>query len=237
MKPQHITNLFFSIFGITGLALLIAGGFCLGSGIRYSQTAEPVSAVITTINTHYDTGNDIDHDVYVTYTYDGQTYEDVRLNFWSSDMNEGDNITLYCKPDTPAKPHSVSPNYLIGTLLLFMGFCFFLIGIYNWIIFFKKKKRKKNVLQNGIHILATVDYISVDTSLRVNGDSPFVIYCIYEDEYTNTTYEFKSEQFWNDPEEVFPLGSTIDVTVDPNDYSQYHVNAEEKMAWRFNKQI
>lgn len=233
MKPQHIINLIMSIFGLIGIALLIGGGFWLGSNIRYNQTAEPVTAVITSIETRRDSDGDIDYDVYVSYTYDGERYEDIWLNFWSSGMSEGENMTLYCNPGDPTSPHSPSSDYLGGALLLFMGLCFFLVGLCNWINFFKKKKRKKMVLENGIHILATVDDISVDTSLRVNGNSPFVISCYYEDEYTGTTYEFVSEQFWDCPEEVFPMGSTIDVTVDPNDYSNYHVNAEEKMAWRF----
>lgn len=120
-------------------------------------------------------------------------------------------------------------QYTLAVWALFMGFIFSLVGGSNLYSAIKRNAHKNSLSDNGIHILATVDDISVDTSLTINGECPFVIYCSYEDPYTQKSYEFVSDQFWDCPDEAFPLGSTIDVLVNPNDYSIYHVNAEEKM--------
>lgn len=77
---------------------------------------------------------------------------------------------------------------------------------------------------------ATVEGIRWDTSLTVMGRHPYVILCAYHDVSNNVTYHFKSEGLWTNPDEVFPIGSSIEVMVDVNNYKNYYVKAQEKMS-------
>lgn len=110
---------------------------------------------------------------------------------------------------------------------LFMGIIFSLVGFIPLIISAKKNKRQKNLLTNGRVLYATVDEITWNGSMTVNGQNPYLILCSYKDEYQDVIYRFKSNNLWIDPIHVFPVGSTIEVYVDPNDYSNYYVNAEK----------
>lgn len=231
MKANKTLTLIFSIFGIVGLIMLIGGSTFLVHGYRYQHNADPVDAIITAIETYRDSDGDTHHTAFASYTYEGESYE-VRLNSYSADMNEGEPYTLYCTPDNPGDPVSATTEYIMGGVLLLMGIIFFLVGFIPLVNSIRKKVKQNKLMQNGRTLQATVDYVDYNTSLSVNGRHPFVIYCTYEDIYQNIIYRFKSDNIWTDPSEVFPDGSSIDVLVDPNDYSKYHVNAEERIAER-----
>lgn len=231
MKAEKTITPIFSIFGIVGLIMLVGGGAFLLHGYRYQNNADPVDAIITAIETYRDNDGDTHHTAFASYTYEGESYE-VELNTYSADMREGAPYTLYCTPDNPGNPVSATSEYIMGGFLLFMGIIFFLIGFIPFVNAIRQKAKQNKLLQNGLTLQATVEYSDYDTSFSVNGRHPFVIYCTYEDIYKNVTYRFKSKHIWTDPSEVFPDGSTIDVLVDPTDYSKYYVNAEEKISER-----
>lgn len=82
------------------------------------------------------------------------------------------------------------------------------------------------MLKNGKVLHAVVERIDYDFSYSEYSKNPFVIYCEYRDEYKDITYKFKSDHIWTDPSAIFQPGSYIEVMVDPNDYSNYHVKTE-----------
>ena len=61
--------------------------------------------------------------MYIAYSYRGERYDNVRLNRYSSSMDEGDRLPITIHPDHPGKP--VSNN---GPLVLFIGCVFTLVG-------------------------------------------------------------------------------------------------------------
>lgn len=231
---QHSASTIFLIFGIAGVGMFLLGTYLLTQGVRTKQNADPVSALITEIDSHRNADGDTQHTVYICYTYNGKTYDNVRLNSWTSGMKKGKTITVYCTPEYPGSPDIPSVDFFMSALLLFMAIIFSLVGFGNIISQSKRNKRQQNIYENGIRIQAKVDAIELDYSLTVNGMHPFIIHCTYKDESTNEMHEFVSSQFWEDPEMVFPLDSEIDVYVDPNDYSNYYVDAVEKMVSFYN---
>ena len=62
------------------------------------------------------------HDVFVTYTYDGKVYEDVKLNATSSDMREGMQITVPIHPDEPGQPVYNTMGGIFGFGLFYTAF-------------------------------------------------------------------------------------------------------------------
>lgn len=237
MKKNNIVTIIFSIFAGTGVVLILVAAFIWGNERRFRQKAVEVTGEIVEIFTGYDDyghrgdyGRRISHDVYVTYTFEGETYERVRLNEYSSSMYEGKSITLFCDPDNPRKVKTGLGLYLAFWVVGGIGILFSCIGIIPLIIFHRKKARKKYLLANGRVLHATVERIDRDTSLAVNGQNPYVIYCTWKDEYTDVLYRFKSENLWTDPGYAFDKGSEITVYVDGKDYSRYYVEAEKVLS-------
>ncbi len=81
-------------------------------------------------------------------------------------------------------------------------------------------------MEKGRRIMAVVDSIEVNTSYRVNGRHPYVIYCTYTDISTGIQYKYKSNNLWTDPTEIYTPGMDIPVYIDGNNYSKYFVDAE-----------
>lgn len=66
---------------------------------------------------------------YVNYTYKGQTYKNVRLNYSDSFHSEGDNIDFYVNVDNPSEITIQPQTPLIICIVLSSGFLFVGIAI------------------------------------------------------------------------------------------------------------
>lgn len=226
-KYEKIMLLVPNVFFIAGVCMFIWGIGWLISATQFKATAVKVPGEITRIDSAYDDDGDEHFSVFVSYEYNGERYEDVRINSYSNSMYEGKEISLYCDPDKPRHVQVSSMLYFPPIFLLAMGSIFALVGGSFTVSVIINSHKRKRLMQQGISIYATVEEIEYDTNITVNGKHPFTIYCTYRDEYKDVTYRFKSESLWSDPSAVFPVGSMIKVMVDANDYSKYYVNVEE----------
>lgn len=226
-KYEKILILVPNVFFIAGVCMFIWGIGWLISALQFKATAVEVPGEITRIDSAYDDDGDEHYSVFVSYEYNGERYEDVRINSYSSSMYEGKEITLYCDPDKPRHIQAKSMLYFPPIFLMAFGLTFALVGGSFTIFVIINSLKRKRLMQQGISIYATVEEIEYVTNTSVNGKHPYTIYCTYRDEYKDVTYRFKSENLWSDPSAVFPVGSIIEVKVDANDYSKYYVNVEE----------
>lgn len=226
-KYEKIMLLVPNVFFIAGVCMFIWGIGWLISATQFKATAVKVPGEITRIDSAYDDDGDEHFSVFVSYEYNGERYEDVRINSYSNSMYEGKEISLYCDPDKPRHVQVSSMLYFPPIFLLAMGSIFALVGGSFTVSVIINSHKRKRLMQQGISIYATVEEIEYDTNITVNGKHPFTIYCTYRDEYKDVTYRFKSESLWSDPSAIFPVGSMIKVMVDANDYSKYYVNVEE----------
>lgn len=74
--------IFHAIFGIAGTVLII---FCISvtkSNIEFEKKAVEISGVIMDIRSYFDDDDNVQHDVYVNYQYNGRRYEYVQLNYY-----------------------------------------------------------------------------------------------------------------------------------------------------------
>ncbi len=215
------------IFTFVGVVMLAAGIFWFVSTLQFMETAVEISGRITDIESYRGTNREIRHSVFVTYEYNGKQYENVPINSYSSRMAVGKEISLYCNPDDPWQVQADSGLYVGTGIFLGLGLLFTSVGG-GWLMFMILRSRsKKRLREQGRSIYATVEEIAYNTSFSMNGVHPFVIYCTYRDEYRDVIHRFKSENLWSNPSYVFPVGSTIEVKVNENDYDQYYVNVEE----------
>lgn len=229
MSQRKINNLFYlfpGIFLAAGLGLFAGGLVWLISCFHFRETAVEIPAVITEITRQRDSDGEYHHSVYISYKYDGEFFENIPINSYSSSMYEGKEITLYCDPEHPEKVKVSSMFYFGPILLMGMGTFFSVISGTILIVILNVVSKRKKIKTQGRIIYATVEKIVYNERYSVNGSYPYVIYCTYRDDYRDITYRFKSENIWSDPSALFPVGSSIEVRVDEKDYSKYYVNVE-----------
>lgn len=92
--------------------------------------------------------------------------------------------------------------------------------------------RFRQFLANGRVLYGTVEHVGLNRSCEVNRRHPYVIYCTWKDEYSDTLYRFMSDNFWIDPSHAFPEDSEIDIYVDRNYFGKYYVDVEHKLSQR-----
>ena len=72
------------------------------------------------------------------------------------------------------------------------------------------QRRRERALSFGRPVQAKVTSVYFDTTLRVNGRSPWVIAATFDDS-SGRKLEFKSERLWYDPTPYYPNGSEVTV--------------------------
>lgn len=232
MKKNRLEVLLFGIFAATGILLLIIGVIVVVNQSRFQMGAVPVAATISSIESYQGSDGDMRHRVCVDYNFQGREYKEMPLNYFSSGMYVGQELTLYCDPAQPAKVRAKGAMMLAPLILAFMGVIFTLIGGLPMLHFAKKNRCRKKLLQSGRALYAEVEGVDFNTSYTVNGRHPYVLYCHYRDPYSDITYRFKSDNLWTDPAPYFPAGAEVEVLVMEGDYSTYHVNVERVLESR-----
>ncbi|HYW43048.1 MAG TPA: DUF3592 domain-containing protein [Bryobacteraceae bacterium] len=127
----------------------------------------------------------------------------------------------------PRQPYSASINsfgslWAASIVLLGMGVIFTAPGI-GFIVWKRASNRKNQWLHlNGRRIQADIARVELNTSLTVNGSSPYRIVCQWLDPASNQMHVFHSANIWYDPTHYLP-GKALEVLVDPNNLHRYTV--------------
>jgi len=101
-----------------------------------------------------------------------------------------------------------------------MVFCSFGVVAAAW----KVATARKNAWleQNGRRIQAEFTRVELNTSVRINGTSPYRLVCQWLDPTSNKMHVFHSANIWFDPTDYVP-GQTLDVLLDPENPHRYLV--------------
>ncbi|MDD6571931.1 MAG: DUF3592 domain-containing protein [Thermoflexaceae bacterium] len=231
MKTKFTEKIIFGIFFVVGLFLICIGIGMLANSIKISEKAVTTTATISRIESYKDSDDEIQHRVYLCYQVDGENYADVPFGEYSSNMYEGKTIKIQYVPEKPGKPYGSGGLWIAPVVLLLMGLIFGAVGGTGFAVPIIKSRKQKQLLCNGKCLHATVERITLNTSYSVNGRHPYIVFCTYHDEYEDVVYRFKSGNIWNDPEITTPVGSVIDVYVNPQDYGKYYVDTEKEYGY------
>ncbi len=224
-----VVKMIFGLFAALGIIFIIVGILWFAIGSRFKKSAVEVSAVIQEIEQYRDSDGDLSHRVYVSYSYNEQNYENVRLNEYSSNMYEGKEIEIMIDPNNPRVNMMNLGLYLGSGIFIGMGVIFACVGIFPLIGLGRSSSVQKKLIASGQYIYATVESIQYNKNYTMNGQYPFIIYCTYKDDYKNIIYRFKSDNIWTNPEYFVQPGSEIKVFVDRQNYKNYHVDIESIM--------
>lgn len=222
LKPLIIVAI---VFAFIGLSFFAVGLKTLIFGLANKTDVVEIDAIISCIENDRDSSGDTSHDVYVNYEYDGEEYTNVPLNYYSSSMYEGKNITIKINPDNPSEPSNTMLVVLFGGVFGGIGFIFLVIGLVLIINNCKKNSENKKLINDGYYIDAEIDM--VDTSgVVVNGRPTYVIRCSYNNPSDGRVYQFTSDTLSSDPTSLIS-GNTIRVYVDRNNFKKNYVDISE----------
>ncbi len=85
----------------------------------------------------------------------------------------------------------------------------------------RKAKNKKWLATNGLTVTAKVIEVGLNTSLKINGRSPYRITAQWLNPKTNVVHLFHSENIWHDPSSF--VTEQIEVKIDQNNAKVYEV--------------
>lgn len=222
------------IFTLIGAIFFIVGACVMIAGIGNSGKGVDVPAVITSIERYTSTSRTSSHkrrtstnyDVYVDYEYDGEYYTDIELNYYTSSMYEGKEITISIDPDKPWEPINTKFNLLFGGIFGGIGGIFLIIGLALLVKLSKKKALAKRLVQEGCYVEAQI-VGSEMSAVRINNRPTYVIRCNYVDPADGNIYSFKSEVLRYDPMLYCEEGDSLRVYVDRNDFTKNYVDISE----------
>lgn len=102
------------IIGIVGLALSILAIYLCFKSAQTRKNGDEVIATITKMHRGKEHTN-----VFVTYEYCGQIYQDVKLGYYRTGFYPGKEITIYVDPEYPDIP--VAGGWLWGVIGAFIA--------------------------------------------------------------------------------------------------------------------
>lgn len=227
MRKSVSSRLFFILFGSIfagiGAIFLIISIVLMVDNQNFKNKADKIVGVITEINAYYDSDDDLNHEVRVSYQYNGETYES-RLSEYSSSMYEGDRIDLYVDPENPYRVRSGSVATILFLIFGGLGLVFFLIGSGFLVKEILHKSKQNQLKQNGRKLRATITGGDMCYTVTINNRHPYKLDCMYQDEFTKESYLFSSDFVFDPPENY--IDAQVDVYVDPNEMSKYYVDMD-----------
>ena len=183
--------------------------------------------IIENIRYNYSTFDDNDSiDVIISYQdKQGKKYTN-KSDYYSSNMQEGEKITVYYSKDNPNK-FIVKKADFFNYIFYGMSSLFIILGIILIIIPYIKKKKGLNLRYTGIKLMATITSVSLNKSYNINGKSPYVIYANYI--YNDLVYEAKSNNIWYEVEYILNTYQIkeLPIFINPTNPKKYYLDINE----------
>ena len=134
-RPLRVLGI---LFLIVGIALFLGAVFAGLSSQRFFKHAVETEATIEKIES-YTVYNHKgykknrrrkEHNVYISYmTEDGVQYGEQKFGYYTSNMYEGQNITVYYDPENPEDVRSKAGTKLVFYICGGLGCLFFVLGL------------------------------------------------------------------------------------------------------------
>ncbi len=181
----------------------------IGTVVSFNRNSKGSSAPVITYTTR---GGE-------THTYYSNTYSSPA----AYDM--GEEVTLWYLPENPEKlvltgiDSWLLPVIFGSFFLIFGGIGY---GGFFWLWF--RKRRTAWLNANGQIIYTDIVDVRYNSSVAVNGKSPWIIVSQYFDQNSQKVYTYESGSIWFNPTPFVSAGQKIKVRVAPNDYGMYDVD-------------
>lgn len=215
------------LFTAIGVALLVAAFYAYHDTKNFLEGALTADGVVTELvrSRSSDSNSYLYRPVVEFYADDGALIE-ITSSIGSSPPSYavGEEVTVVYHADRPHKARidSFLSLYGLQLILAVMGSIFFLVG-FTMIFFSRRRSAQVEYLkQNGSPVQAQVQSVERNTSLRVNGRSPYKIYAQWQNPYNGELHVFESENIWFNPEEY--LQDQVTVLINERDPGKHYMD-------------
>lgn len=220
------------VFLLVGCGLLIGAVFLFKDAQSFLKIAERTDGKVVDLVAFESTDTD-DNRRSVTYApvVEFLTKEGEKITFTSGtrsyppSYSRGEAVEIFYLPSNPEKAKIDDFFSLWGIAVVFggLGIVFFLTG--TGIIFFiwRKKRSDENLRLYGTKIQAKFMSVEINSSLQVNGRSPWRILAQWQNPATSKVHVFNSNNLWFDPTD-FIEGPSITVFINRKNLKKYYVD-------------
>jgi len=105
-----------------------------------------------------------------------------------------------------------------------IGLLFLLSGLAVAVARLHRRLRARRIVNAGYYVTAEVADLRVNFSVQVNGRSPYVMECHYQDPETGVLHVFDSRPLYYCPAEL--IGKPVRVYVEEGNFGHYYVDAD-----------
>jgi hypothetical protein len=220
-------GLFSVIFALVGAGLLI-GAAALAIHTRgFLETAKHAPGTVIEMIIVRDNDGSVTYKPLVEFTaMNGAT-----VSFASNSSSNppsyrvGEEVGVLYAPDdaNDARIDSFGSLWLGPIILGGIGSVFAAIGFGILVVAARRKRLTEWLRMHGTEVHAEFSSVEKNTSLKVNGRSPWRIISQWHNPETGELHVFNSENVWFDPEK-FVTSKQLRVLIDPRDPKRYHVD-------------
>jgi hypothetical protein len=215
---------------LVGLGMLWGTWALAQSTIRFKAEAERVEGTVVDFETRRETSDGKTKTMYapiVEYTtLDGQTLSFTSASSSSSpSYDRGDKVGVLYSRVTPerARVDSFMDNWFGPMILGLFAVLFTLGGVGLFFGGIRNKKVRKWLEAHGLKVQTRFHGVEQNTSLKVNGKSPWRVCTQWQDPKTQKVYLLYSDNLWYDPTE-FCRVDTIDALINADNPKQYFLD-------------
>lgn len=213
------------VFAVIGLLMLMGGSYFYLSGYSQEKSGIVVTGQIIDLSVHR-SDDGASYCPVVKYT-DGQEEYVMESSYCSSGYRnaQGDDIDVIYQPGNPdnAVIHSFGGLYGGAVILLGMGAVFALAGTLPLIIMYLRSKSGQRLLREGMPVKARFSEVILNTTININGRSPFQIVAQMHDTAANTVKLYYSHNIAFDPS-PFINQEFVTVYVDKKNPDKYYMD-------------
>lgn len=215
MKSDRALKFLWGTFTTMGAIIVIIGLIVFFSVCNYKNKVDVVGVI-----------TDIGSGTTVSYNVDGEEHES-SFSGYSSSFHVGDEIEIYYDKDDVNKIGAKSLD-LLFLILPGIGSIFLLIGVIGLAVLSHKKKKEKNLRENGELVYATYSESIINRNVRVNGRCPYNIIVEWNNPEDGKKYLLKSKNIYFNPEMLIEEKKirTFPVYIDPNNKKEYFVDVD-----------
>jgi len=216
------------LFGGIGLALLVGAiAWWFNTRNFIARAAKASGTVVELVEVRDSDGGSSTYKPVVNFTATNGT----TISFASSYSSRppaysvGETVEVLYAPDDPndARIDGFGSLWLGPVILGGIGMVFSAIGGGLWIAAGIGERRRNWLMAYGTAVQTDFQGVERNTSLKINGRSPWCIVSQWQNPETSKLLVFKSENLWFDPTR-YVGGKQLTVLLDPQNLKRYHMD-------------
>ncbi|MEM1132634.1 MAG: DUF3592 domain-containing protein [Pseudomonadota bacterium] len=218
------------IFFFIGLVFLAIGAGLFISDQQFANDAARTTGSIIEINRYNDSEGKTMYRPLVSFRDEtGKEHQFTgSVSSSSPTFSIGEQVEVIYDRDAPAEAiiDTFLQRFFLPLVFGGMGSIFALIGGCFLFIIWRRKQTVAELKENGTRIQAKVLGCARDTSIRMNGRSPFRVSAQAVNPKTGKLASFRSDPIWVDLSDMLD-GKEVPVLIDPQDVDDHYIDLSQ----------